>query len=46
MILNDDPCYWIANMSWEYFKSDPELETMLRNRLALCRYLAFCNNKA
>ena len=43
MIITDDREYFDKYISWEYFKSDPELEQTLRNRLTWCRELCFCN---
>lgn len=43
MILTDDSDYWLSNMSWDYFKGDPVLEEMLRNRMRFCEEVLFCN---
>lgn len=43
MIITDDREYFDRYISWEHFKSDPELEKTLRHRLGMCRNLLFCN---
>ena len=43
MILTNDSDYWLRTISWDYFKSDPVLEDMLRHRMRKCSYICFCN---